>query len=90
MCFSHRNGGNLPLQLQDASTESRPKNRRCIGFLVVMSCNTSWNPIKPAGMVKSCTNPKTNRTMENPPFEDVFPIENGDFQCHVSAHGCNS
>ena len=23
--------------------------------------------------------PKTNMTMENPPFEDVFPIENGDF-----------
>ena len=22
--------------------------------------------------------PKTNITMENPPFEDVFPIENGD------------
>ena len=23
--------------------------------------------------------PKTNMTRENPPFEDVFPIENGDF-----------
>ena len=23
-------------------------------------------------------------TMENPPFEDVFPIEHWDFQCHVS------
>jgi len=23
--------------------------------------------------------PKTNRALENPPFEDVFPIENGDF-----------
>ena len=23
--------------------------------------------------------PKTNMTMEHPPFEDVFPIENGDF-----------
>ncbi len=22
---------------------------------------------------------KTNMAMENPPFEDVFPIENGDF-----------
>ena len=22
---------------------------------------------------------KTNMTVENPPFEDVFPIENGDF-----------
>ena len=22
--------------------------------------------------------PKTNMTMENPPFEDVFPINNGD------------
>ena len=32
--------------------------------------------------------PKTNMTMENPPFEDVFPIENGDFQCHVSFQGC--
>ena len=26
--------------------------------------------------------PKTNMTMENPPFEDVFPIE------HVSFQGC--
>ncbi len=25
------------------------------------------------------TPPKTNMTMENPPFEDVFPIETGDF-----------
>ena len=25
------------------------------------------------------THPKTNMTMENPPSEDVFPIENGDF-----------
>ena len=23
--------------------------------------------------------PKTNMTMETPPFEDVFPIEHGDF-----------
>ena len=23
--------------------------------------------------------PKTNMTMQNPPFEDVFPIEHGDF-----------
>ena len=23
--------------------------------------------------------PKTNMTMEDPPFEDVFPIEHGDF-----------
>ena len=25
------------------------------------------------------TPPKTNMAMEHPPFEDVFPIENGDF-----------
>ena len=25
------------------------------------------------------TLPKTNMTLENPPFEDVFPIENGEF-----------
>ena len=32
--------------------------------------------------------PKTNMTMENPPFEDVFPIENGDFPAsHVSLPG---
>ena len=23
--------------------------------------------------------PKTNMTTENPPFEDVFPVENGEF-----------
>ena len=30
--------------------------------------------------------PKSNMTMENPPFEDVFPIENGDFpmSCYFS------
>ncbi len=27
----------------------------------------------------SITLPKTNMTIEHPPFEDVFPIENGDF-----------
>ena len=32
--------------------------------------------------------PKTNMTMENPPFEDVFPVENGNFQCHVGFKGC--
>ena len=32
---------------------------------------------------------KTNITMENPPFEDVFPVENSViFQCHVSFPGC--
>ena len=31
---------------------------------------------------------KQNMTMENPPFEHVFPIEHGDFQaCHVSFPG---
>ena len=27
---------------------------------------------------------KTNIAMENGPFEDVFPIENGIFHCYVS------
>ena len=32
---------------------------------------------------------KTNMTMENPPFEDAFPIEIGDFPVsHVSFQGC--
>ena len=35
------------------------------------------------------THPKTNMTMENQPCEDVFPIQNGFFQCHVSFQGCN-
>ena len=35
------------------------------------------------------TPPKTNVTMENQPFEDLFPIENGMFHCHVSFWGCN-
>ena len=34
------------------------------------------------------THPKTNMTMEHPPFEDVFPIEMVIFQCHVSFQGC--
>ena len=34
------------------------------------------------------TTPKTKMTLENPPFEDVFPIENGDFpKNHVSFPG---
>ena len=34
--------------------------------------------------------PKTNMTMEKQPFEDVFPIENGDFPAsHLSFQGCN-
>ena len=33
---------------------------------------------------------KTNMTMENPPFEDVFPTENMDFPAsHVSFQGGN-
>ena len=39
------------------------------------------------GNMHLCTPPKTNMTMENPPFEDVFPIEHGDFECHVSFQG---
>ena len=27
---------------------------------------------------------ETNMAMENGPVEDVFPIKNGDFYCHVS------
>ena len=34
---------------------------------------------KEVGMKWESTLPKTNMTMENPPFEDVFPIENRDF-----------
>ena len=34
---------------------------------------------------------KTNMTMGHSPFEDVFPIEHGDFPTsHVSFQGCNS
>ena len=37
--------------------------------------------------------PKTNKTLENPPFEDVFMmsflLKMGIFQCHVSFQGCN-
>ena len=28
-------------------------------------------------------------TMDNLPFEDVFPIETGHFPCHVGFQGCN-
>ena len=37
--------------------------------------------------------PKTNKTLENPPFEDVFMmsflLKMGIFQCHVSFQGCS-
>ena len=38
------------------------------------------------------TPPKTTMTMENPPFEDVFPIGNGNFSVSHSlffTQGCN-
>ena len=38
-------------------------------FFWSMTCENLWNMYPP----------KTNMTMENPPFEDVFPIENGGF-----------
>ena len=35
------------------------------------------------------TRPKTHITIKHPPFEDVFPIEHGDFPAsHVSFQGC--
>ena len=39
-----------------------------------------------------CTPLKTNMTLENPPFEDVFAIKHnmGIFQSHVSFQGCTS
>jgi len=33
---------------------------------------------------------KTNMTMENPPFKDVFRLNMWIFQCHVSFQGCIS
>ena len=37
------------------------------------------------------TPPKTNMTMKNPPFADVFPIKTGYFPAsHVSFQGCGS
>ena len=41
-------------------------------------------------MFKEFSDPpkKINMTMETPPFEDVFPLENEIFQCHVSFQGC--
>ena len=37
--------------------------------------------------LQGCTPPKTNMTMENPLFEDVFPIENKDFPMSCSFSG---
>ena len=41
----------------------------------------SYNPFYTAEnkCVTGVTPPKTNMTVENPPFEDVFPIENRNF-----------
>ena len=40
-------------------------------------------------IVSTTIGPKTNMAMENPPFEAVFPIENGDFPAsHVSFQRC--
>ncbi len=38
-----------------------------------------WPPPKRMPVNTRITLPKTNMTMENPPFEDVFPIEHGGF-----------
>ena len=59
----------------------------------VGSPNASASMLGETSFIASClinvfTPRKTNMTMENPPFEDVFPIEMEIFQCHVSFHGC--
>ena len=46
-------------------------NLRCWMAVLLLS---QWMPSVPRPV---CTPPKTNMTMEIPPFEDVFPIENG-------------
>ena len=41
--------------------------------------------------IDELTPSKTSMTMENQPFEDVFPIENGDCPArHISFWGCSS
>ena len=44
-----------------------------------------WKPIAIGGLSPPG---KTNMTMENPPFEDVFLLNMGIFQCHASFEGC--
>jgi len=44
-----------------------------------------WEALNNANV---CTPLKTNVTLEDPPFEDVFPIENGDFPMSFSFQWC--
>ena len=48
-------------------------------FTVVGVCAVIWVEQSWRFFFKGNTSPKTNMAMKNPPFEDVFPIENRDF-----------
>ena len=55
---------------------------RILGFGIrAMSGQAKWYRTAGFGIRNgwTCTSPKSNMTMEHPPFEAVFPIENGDF-----------
>lgn len=43
---------------------------------------------QPTSETSTSTPPKSNTTMEHPPFENVLPIENEIFHCHVSFQRC--
>ena len=57
---------NPPPELKWEAKERQPWQQ----INILMSHNESNETFTPL---------KTNMTMETPPFEDVFPIENGDF-----------
>jgi len=56
------------------------------------NCSNVYARLKTNGwnlkMMDGFTTQKTNMTMENPSFEDVFPIQNGDVTMSFSFQGC--
>ena len=72
------------VRAKSTATRSREAHHRSHGTAMRKSVDfvDVLRVAKPMGTIG--TPPKTNMTMENRPFEDVFPVENGIFQSHVS------
>ena len=77
--------GECDLTPENESPSSQSKNLHDVELVrwCTLACELFGGDVPWFGMVmlvyRSVPLPKTNMTMENPPVEDVFPIENGDF-----------
>ena len=96
--MGHGENSNVPHLVQDQRARDQALNglkQGRIRVLVATDVAARGLDIKGIGhsvvkmLIKQSGTPaKTNMTMENPPLEDVFSLEHGIFQCHVSFQGC--